>query len=423
MGVSVGAGRECDTPGMRQQLSAIWHGTPYAGPPTGVPRPGAMDRLNSTTMAGLSILCVVLAALSVRPVGVSGRGLLGLFLLLGCAIAVLSRFVPDRVLTERRRAVVVVVGGVFAAAMFGYAPATWGVSFAFMLCGHVGYRWRPQRSIPYAGCVAVAAALAVLVGGHDGMPALLALSTALTVFAGLARRERTLTLQAANEAVLQARRASESEARAGALAERARIARDIHDVLAHSLSGVNMQLSLAETLLEAGRPQDGLTAVRRARAVTVEGIGEVRKAVQTLREHTIDLPAALAAMVGEEGVCRVDATVAEMPTVPPEVAQSVLRIAQESVTNARRHAPGAPLRLDLNVVDEALHLRIVNQHPSGPVAPSPGSGLGLVGMRERAAAVSGRVDTGPTSEGGWQVLLTVPVPRPETTETTDEVQW
>lgn len=388
---------------MRRSLAAVWHGTPLE---SGLRPEGQLGRFNRSSQPVISILFVIIASRSVHPLGLTGKGLLGLVLLVGCSIAVLSRSCPDRLLPPTARAVVMIVGGLFAIGMFGFAPYSWGVSFAFILNGHAGYRWASRYSVPYAGALAALCALAVLVAGHPGSIAVVALTSFLTVFVGITRRERLQAVRAADEAVVQARRAARSEAVAGALAERARLAREIHDVLAHSLSGVNMQLSLAEAMLEAERTQEGLIALRSARAATVEGIGEVRRAVQALRENTLDLSVVLPALVGTDDACHVDPG---SDRLAPTGTQVVVRIAQEAVTNARRHAPGALITLDLTLADDQAMLRVHNDPARERAAPSPGSGLGLVGMRERAASVEGTLNAGPTPQGGWLVSLTVPV--------------
>lgn len=392
---------------MRRRLEAIWQGTTLD--PVQPPQ-RQLDRFTRTSQALVSILFVLIAAGSVQPLGLTGKGLLGLGLLVGCSIAVLGRSCPDRLMPPTVRAVVIIAGGLFAAAMFGFAPYSWGESFAFIMTGHAGFRWAPRYSVPYAAALAALAALAVLVAGHTGSIAVVALASFLAVFVGITRRERLQTLRAADEAVLQARRAAESEALAGALAERARLAREIHDVLAHSLSGVNMQLSLAEAMLEAERREEGLTALRSARAATVEGIGEVRRAVQALRENTLDLKVVLPALVGAGNACDVDPGSGRLT---PTCTQVVVRIAQEAVTNARRHAPGAHIALDLSLTGDTAALRVHNEPARERADPSPGSGLGLVGMRERAASVNGTLDAGPTPQGGWLVTLIVPIGIPK----------
>ena len=217
-----------------------------------------------------------------------------------------------------------------------------------------------------------------------------------------------LTLAAANEAIQQGRRAAASEAQSRAMAERASIARDIHDVLAHSLSGVNMQLSLADALLDSGDETAGRDAIRTAQRLVVEGLQEARSAVQTLRGDTIDPVDALSSMVvgADENLAIVGAP----HHLPSRVVHTVIRVAQESLTNARRHAPGA--RVDMELAFGASSTRLTVTNASADVAPEPGSsegsGLGLVGIRERVEQVGGTTEIGPDGPG-WRVCVDIPV--------------
>ena len=98
--------------------------------------------------------------------------------------------------------------------------------------------------------------------------------------------------------------------------------------------------------------------------------------------------------------------------LPPGIALVAYRTAQEALTNARRHAPGAPVDVHLDRQPESLTLTVRNGPGRGPATASPGSGLGLVGMRERAAQIGATVTAGPITEGdqagGWSVVLTLP---------------
>lgn len=139
-----------------------------------------------------------------------------------------------------------------------------------------------------------------------------------------------------------AERAALAEARTAVLTERGRIARDVHDVLAHSLAGINMQLELADALIDTGDLEKVREANARAHALVKESLKQAQWTVHALREDALPLVESLTAMVessGHHDALTVTGTDRELPT---QVTQNLLRIAQESLTNAARHAPGAP---------------------------------------------------------------------------------
>ncbi|MDG4859824.1 histidine kinase, partial [Streptomyces sp. T-3] len=210
----------------------------------------------------------------------------------------------------------------------------------------------------------------------------------------------------------QERAARAAEAESAALAERARIARDIHDVLAHSLSAQTVHLEAARLLIERGAGQEQiLERVVAARAMAREGLAETRQALSALRgemapveDYLRELAAADGAAVAVEGVRR---------TLPAEASQTVRRVAQEALTNVRKHAPGASVRLRLAYEPGEVALEIRDSGgPAGGGAGvgelgKSGCGYGLLGMRERAELLGGTLEAGP-GEGGFVVRLRVP---------------
>lgn len=210
-------------------------------------------------------------------------------------------------------------------------------------------------------------------------------------------------------AVRQRRAATAAQAGEAVLAERARIAREIHDILAHSLSAQIVHLEGARLLLRADRSQEALDRVERARELAKRGLDEARRAVAALRDDAQPLPAALDALAGEFR----DATGRECAVVvsgherrlPPETELAMIRTAQEAVTNVRRHAPGSPATVRLSFGDRTCELEVVN--PPSDAPGTPGGGYGLVGMRERAELLGGTLEAGET-EDGFLVRLRVP---------------
>ncbi|CAM5711532.1 histidine kinase OS=Streptomyces tendae OX=1932 GN=GUR47_34840 PE=4 SV=1 [Streptomyces tendae] len=262
----------------------------------------------------------------------------------------------------------------------------------------------------------VAAALPVIsvaltcyaVVSDDAWPATAATVAGL-ILAGYVLRLDAEARGSAQRLLAQERAARAAEAESAALAERARIAREIHDVLAHSLSAQLVHLEAARLLIErdADRRQI-LDRVVAARGMAREGLAETRQALSALRGDLTPLEDFLAQLVGmTEGAADVTITGDRRP-LPAEASQAVRRVAQEALTNARRHAPGARVRVRLEYGSHEVMLDVRDSGgPSGEGAGT-GGGYGLLGMRERAELLGGSLSAGPGEEG-FVVTLKVPV--------------
>ncbi len=180
-----------------------------------------------------------------------------------------------------------------------------------------------------------------------GYPAIL-LASALI---GLTRRQYVARGRAAEALIAQTRRTEAASRRAAALDERTRIAREIHDVLAHALGGLTVQLEAAELLLaERGDVDGALERIRGCRLTAREGLEEARRAVAALRSDTPPLPESLTALLEShrEQDNRVELAVeGAARELSPEVSLTLMRTVQEALTNARRHAPGSAVRVRL----------------------------------------------------------------------------
>ncbi|WP_369392317.1 sensor histidine kinase [Streptomyces sp. CG1] len=238
------------------------------------------------------------------------------------------------------------------------------------------------------------------------------LTTAATVV-GMALAGYVLRLDAeargsAQRLLAQERAARAAEAESAALAERTRIAREIHDVLAHSLSAQLVHLEAARLLIENGADRERiLERVVAARGMARDGLAETRQALSALRGELTPLEDFLSELVsGAEGA---EVTVTgERRSLSAEASQAVRRVAQEALTNVRKHAQGAKvqLRLDYSELEVTLDVRDSGGRP-GELTGS-GGGYGLLGMRERAELLGGSLDAGPDEEG-FVVRLKVPV--------------
>jgi signal transduction histidine kinase len=237
---------------------------------------------------------------------------------------------------------------------------------------------------------------------------LLGLMVVLT-FIGLHRRQYRLQAKQTQLLLEQTRKAQEERTRAAALDERARIAREMHDVLAHSLGALGVQLEVAEALLsEKNDPERALERVRQSRRLAIEGLDEARRAVAALRADVPPLPEALASLA--ESYRRDHHSIVQLHTegtprpVSAPAAVSLLATAREALTNAAKHAPDVPVDVVLDYRADTVTLRVTNAAENvEPVS----AGYGLAGMRERIALVGGTLKAG-HGDRGWRVVAEVP---------------
>ncbi|MFD3500158.1 sensor histidine kinase [Streptomyces sp. NPDC058676] len=238
------------------------------------------------------------------------------------------------------------------------------------------------------------------------------LTTAVTT-AGLALAGYVLRLDAeargsAQRLLVQERAARAAEAESAALAERSRIAREIHDVLAHSLSAQLVHLEAARLLIEGGADREQiLERVVAARGMARSGLAETRQALSALRGELTPLEEFLTQIVGTADGA--EATISgERRPLPAEASQAVRRVAQEALTNVRKHAPGAKVQVRLEYGEHQVRLVVRDSGGSPGELAATGAGYGLLGMRERAELLGGSLDAGPDEEG-FVVTLQVPV--------------
>ncbi|MET3805314.1 signal transduction histidine kinase [Nakamurella sp. UYEF19] len=281
-------------------------------------------------------------------------------------------------------------------------------------------------SVALVSCGALCLALlvrAVVAEGFGGLraenvnPLILLL---LAAAAGTAIRDRRAYLAALVERADRAERTRETEAARRVAEERLRIARDLHDSLAHHMAVVNVQTGVAQHLLLSDPPA-AQTALGHARAAAGQVLDELGTVLGVLRhqsdgESTEPAPS-LARLVGlieplRAGGLDVRWTTAGRPRpLPPAVDQAAYRLVQEALTNVQKHAAGSRVRIGLDYRDGSLVLEIVNTAPDAPRPAPPGvDGFGLAGMRERSAAVGGFLETGPVAGGGYRVFAVLPAP-------------
>ncbi|GGU00122.1 sensor histidine kinase [Streptomyces coeruleorubidus] len=210
-------------------------------------------------------------------------------------------------------------------------------------------------------------------------------------------------------------RAERAEAaRRRADAERLRIAQELHDVLAHSISVINVQAGVGLALLDSD-PEQARTALTTIKAQSKEALGEVRQVLDTLRAPG-DAPRAPAPGLDRlpelvEQAASAGLTV-DVEGAPPRLAPgtdlAAFRIVQEALTNVVRHSGSRHARVRLAHDADVLRLRVDDDGPATG-ADAGGSGNGLAGMRERAAALGGTIEAGPRPDGGFRVLAVLPL--------------
>ncbi|MCO5993674.1 sensor histidine kinase [Actinoallomurus rhizosphaericola] len=279
------------------------------------------------------------------------------------------------------------------------APNRPGSALLFTACGFVSAQYPARRSVPTVVVAGFGIGLGIELQ-HRPLGDLWTIVGLVGMFAAL-RAAR------AQEA------AKRTEQQNLVLAERAHIAREIHDILAHSLSAQLVHLEGARLLIVNGRSEEALDRVERARGLARSGLEETRRALATLRGDIPPTGEVLRELADEhrsiaEVRCEVTIT-GEPRELEPKAGLAIIRTAQEALTNARKHAPGADVAVDLRYLDRWCELEVRDTGGTGPgPLAATGSGYGLVGMRERAELIGGTLEAGP-QEKGFRVLLRVPL--------------
>lgn len=344
----------------------------------------------------------------------------------------------------------------FQVALIAVLPADVSVYGAAPLVAAytVGTRVAPRRLAWAAGSVLVLQAIAVALAlafvhpvlraglrapaGTPGPPlglSDLALPAIATILLGVAAAASGawMALRREQVAAAQSRLAADVEeqkvrADAAAAAERSRIARELHDIAAHHLSGLVVQASAAERLVDAD-PEAAKETIRSVRAQGRRTLDNLRTAVGVLRDSgaladtgpddggaPVPGLSVLAVLVqdaraaGDTLEVRIDGEPRELS---PIADISAYRIIQEGIANARRHAPGTPVEVTVRYDAHSVAIDVVNGPCSTAASSSVrGGGFGIVGMRERTAMLGGALEAGPTPDGGWRTHARLPDSRP-----------
>ncbi|MGV9289228.1 sensor histidine kinase [Streptomyces sp. NPDC003719] len=324
-------------------------------------------------------------------------------------------------LLARQRYPVAVVSGtaattlVYLGAGYPYGPVFLAVAVACLsavVAGHRGAAWAAMAAL-WAGHALLAHWLYRWLPPSGDRAASwgqeLVIAAWVVAIVALSELARTRREQWARE-----RAEREQAARRRADRERLRIARELHDVLAHSISVINVQAGVGLALLDSD-PEQARTALTTIKGKSKEALGEVRQVLDTLRAPG-DAPRApapgldrLPELVEQAASAGLTVEVeGEPPRLPPGTGLAAFRILQEALTNVVRHSGSRRARVHLARDGGTLRLRIDDDGPATG-APAGGSGNGLAGMRERAAALGGTVEAGPRPGGGFRVLASLPL--------------
>jgi signal transduction histidine kinase len=362
----------------------------------------------------------------------SAAGLVGV-----CALAA-STTVPLAFLGPAAAAVAICAGSVLSLAAFQTLTVAGLAALLIVLyrLGRSGASWsgsrRTEASWGAAQFLAPALAVPFLVlalagpgraGSEEGvLVVLLAALAPAAALTGIAQRARSEALVHSTARQVIAGTLVEHTARG----ERARIARELHDVVAHHISMIAVQAETAR-LATPGMPAAGAKRLLEIGDTARAGLTEMRRLLGVLREDAQAASPGLqdADRHPQPGLQQLNELLDEArdasgtgirlivsgppATLDPGVELAAYRIVQEALTNARRHAPGAPVDVELHFADDVLGLRIRDNGPGPPAAqPVATGGHGLPGMRERAAAAGGELRTGAAPGGGFLIEATLP---------------
>jgi signal transduction histidine kinase len=343
-----------------------------------------------------------------------------------CVIAVLPTFARHRYPGWSMAACMALLFGVLAIVdVHNTAP------FSSMLCGYSLALVADRRRLLLAMLVLVPAVLAAILLYSDHrtlldpeIPKNLVFVAAPLILGRAVRNQRNY-LAALVDRAETAERTRDEEARRRVGEERLRIARDVHDVVAHAMVAINVQAGVGAHLLDRD-PEQARRTLKDIEKVSSEALSDLRSTLGMLRADTADNHAAdnhgapvrpaqglreldeLSESLRTAGI-EVDLDVdPATATLPASVTSTGYRIVQEALTNVVRHAGGSHARVRVTRGDDALVIEVDDDGGDEVSAAPPGAGHGVRGMRERAQAAGGTLEAGPLAGGGWRVVATLP---------------
>jgi len=316
--------------------------------------------------------------------------------------------------------VLAVFGALSAGVAAGYDPSVGtGILLIFVgLSAGGGLDFGPGALV--TALAVVTTAISVLAADQGTSNVSLGAVAVVGFLTATGRKQYVLRAEEAELRLADAERAREEHARAAGLAERANAAREIHDILAHSLGALVLQLDALDAVLggEKTDRERAAEVLARARALAVEGLNEARRAVGSLRSDPPPLVDALRNLIEATPDATLEIT-GVARAVPAEVSVALRRTAQEGLTNASKHAPGATTAVRLAFAPCEVVLTVTDTGCPDGRGPGPlartGGGYGIEGLRERAELIGATLVAGPRG-GGWEVALSVPEPQMQAQE-------
>ena len=357
-------------------------------------------------LRGLALLGLLYVVVQATGPGASGRHLAALILTITTAVGWLGWLVSRHLDNELAAALSLSVLAISGGGIVVLGPVGVAVVGVAGLGAASYMEFGPAVAIAALGVASTA--VGVVTTGHD--PATIGGATsgaAAGIAIGVVRRQQQLRAEHATELALAVQRTEVEHTRAEMLAERNRLAREVHDVLAHTLSALSVQMEALDSLVEDGADKQAVhEAVQRSRSLVVSGLQETRQAVHALRDEPVaaaDQVAALAKQAGAEFEVHGQAR-----TLSSAQGLALVRVAQEALTNARKHATGSAIIVRLDFTDSAVRLTADNDGTgNSSTLAHTGAGFGLRGMRERIELVGGHVTAGPHGTG-WRVQAEIP---------------
>lgn len=360
------------------------------------------------------VLVAVLGVLQLAFVSAAGPGP-------GTGALVVAEPLPLLLRRSHPAVTIAVIGTLDVFLLLSNAPPS-AVGASMVVAAYSAGAYQPRR--PALGSLAIGlaaeAAMARTRSGDIGLVDLVGvwLVTATAWWLGSTiqeRRQHAVELEQRSQA-LQAARMELAE-RAVA-AERLRLARELHDVVAHSLAIIAVHSSVGAHNA-AQRPQDAVAALEAINTATRSALAELRALLAVLRDSgrggvdVAPLPSladvvALVEQAGAAGVKMRTRTDGDLATVPRAVSLNGYRIVQEAVTNAVKHAAPTDVTVEIRATPGRVALAVTNGPAGAPAPRRAGAGAGLAGMRERVAAFHGEFAAHATDDGGWAVRATLP---------------
>ncbi|WP_213007282.1 sensor histidine kinase [Paractinoplanes toevensis] len=310
----------------------------------------------------------------------------------------------------------------FAAPRWSYAVAP---AIALFNLARMGRPWPAAigGAVSYVAyfaiCWAFADRLGVPAGARPGLreAVLLAVAMIVLIFLGGASKVRSEHMAEMMKIRAERERAKKEQERRQASEERLRMARELHDVLGHHLSLINVQAGVGLHLMDK-QPEQAREALTAIKTASAEALREVRAVLDVMRAENESAPRQpalglnrLEELTADAGLPITTKITGDERPLPPEVDRAAYRIVQEALTNVRKHAgPGATASIAVDYLPTALHLAIRNEGPdAAETGTDPGEGTGIAGMRERAQSLGGSVEAGPV-DGGFLVSVLLPTP-------------